>query len=438
MQADNASTIDSIRKEKDGNDGLDARVRGPSPTGVVDIEDAVFGAIGEDGPNYRNLGWTGASIVMVKVQVGLGVLSIPATLHTLGIVPGVILMLVICAMNSWSDWVVGDFKRRHPEVYSVADVGYMWFGPIGREIFGAIYWIFMVAVVGSSLLSISIALNAMSMHAVCTAVFVAVALVITFIFASIQTLDKIAWLTWSAVFGLVAALLVVTIGVAVQDRPADAPPTGPWEKDLQIFGKPSFLAAMSAVAQLVTAFAGAPAFFSIAAEMRDVRLFNRSLLCAQTFMISLYLAIGVTVYYYSGQYVASPALGSAGVLLKRVAYGIALPALIVTSVIYAHLPAKWMFVRALQGTADLTKNTVKHWVYWLGSVFIVVVCGYILASAVPVFSGLLGIIGSLFCAFLCITLMTWGSVIEIRDAYKLNGGQTPFGCADNSNSVKNE
>lgn len=161
-------------------------------------------------------------------------------------------------------------------------------------------------------------------------------------------------------------------------------------------------------------------------------------------MISLYLAIGVTVYYYSGQYVASPALGSAGVLLKRVAYGVSLndfrhrysmlTALDLsdrTSCLDCHfghlrtrefcpverdetkmltlsleqLPAKWMFVRALQGTADLTKNTVKHWVYWLGSVFIVVVCGYILASAVPVFSGLLGVIGSLFCAFLCITLM---------------------------------
>lgn len=64
--------------------------------------------------------------------------------------------------------------------------------------------------------------------------------------------------------------------------------------------------------------------FSIAAEMRDVRLFNRSLACAQIFMISLYLSIGITVYYYSGQYVASPALGSAGVLLKRVAYGVSL------------------------------------------------------------------------------------------------------------------
>ncbi|KAJ9093042.1 hypothetical protein QFC21_006533 [Naganishia friedmannii] len=466
MQADNASTIDdSLRKEKraQDEDDVDATVRGGSPTGVKDIEDAVFGAIGEDGPNYRNLGWTGACIVMIKVQVGLGVLSIPATLHTLGIVPGVILMLVICAMNTWSDWVVGAFKRRHPEVYSVADVGYMFGGAIGREVMGAIYWIFMVAVVGSSLLSISIALNAMSMHATCTAVFVAVALVITFIFASIQTLDKIAWLTWCAVFGLVAALLVVTIGVGIQDRPADAPATGPWDKDLQIFGRPSFLAAMSAVAQLVTAFAGAPAFFSIAAEMRDVRLFTRSLYCAQTFMISLYLAIGITVYYYSGQYVASPALGSAGVLLKRVAYGIALPALIVTAVIYAHLPAKWMFVRALQGTADLTKNTVKHWVYWLGSVFIVVIVAYIIASAVPVFSGLLGVIGFMWfydhweerrtnktwkyralvawnvfqivAGSLIMVAGTWGSVIEIRDAYNANGGTKPFACDDNSNSV---
>lgn len=68
---------------------------------------------------------------------------------------------------------------------------------------------------------------------------------------------------------------------------------------------------------------------------------------------------------------------------------------------FKQLPAKWMFVRALQGTEDLTKNTFKHWVYWLGSVFIVVVCGYILASAVPVFSGLLGVIGSEFKFPLC-------------------------------------
>lgn len=59
MQADNASTIDSLRKEKNEATDLDASVqpasRTASHTGIVDIEDAVFGAIGEDGPNYRNV-----------------------------------------------------------------------------------------------------------------------------------------------------------------------------------------------------------------------------------------------------------------------------------------------------------------------------------------------------------------------------------------------
>lgn len=59
MQADNASTIDSLRKEKNDVNDVDAAVRTASPTGshagIVDIEDAVFGAIGEDGPNYRNV-----------------------------------------------------------------------------------------------------------------------------------------------------------------------------------------------------------------------------------------------------------------------------------------------------------------------------------------------------------------------------------------------
>lgn len=90
-------------------------------------------------------------------------------------------------------------------------------------------------------------------------------------------------------------------------------------------------------------------------------------------------AIGITVYYYTGQYVASPALGSAGTLLKRISYGIAIPALLVSGTIYAHVPAKWMFVRLLQGTEHLTKSTVRHWVTWEACVFICVALAYVIA-----------------------------------------------------------
>lgn len=97
-------------------------------------------------------------------------------------------------------------------------------------------------------------------------------------------------------------------------------------------------------------------------------------------------------------------------------------------------------------------------------------------SAIPVFSGLLGIIGALFGALLCIILQacmwfydnfgewrinqtlryrllfawntwmliagvfvmvvgTWASVLDIKHSYDNDGGTAAFTCADNSNST---
>lgn len=39
--------------------------------------------------------------------------------------------------------------RRHGNVYSPADAGYILFGPIGREIFGSIFWLLQVCIAGS-------------------------------------------------------------------------------------------------------------------------------------------------------------------------------------------------------------------------------------------------------------------------------------------------
>ena len=55
------------------------------------------------------------------------------------------------------------------------------------------------------MVSISIALNALSLHGACTAVFVAVAAIIGFLFSSIQTLGRITWLAWVGVVGIISA-----------------------------------------------------------------------------------------------------------------------------------------------------------------------------------------------------------------------------------------
>lgn len=39
-------------------------------------------------------------------------------------------MIVVTAiLITWSDWIVGSFKLNHPEVYTLADVGQIIWGP---------------------------------------------------------------------------------------------------------------------------------------------------------------------------------------------------------------------------------------------------------------------------------------------------------------------
>jgi hypothetical protein len=119
-----------------------------------------------------------------------------------------------------------------------------------------LYWIF---VAGAGMLGISIALNSLSSHGTCTAVFVAVAAIIGFALASIQTLGKISWLAWVGLAGILSAIFTLTVAVGVQDRPAAAPKDGPFVSDYHIVNDSGWSASISACSSLVFAFAGTPA-----------------------------------------------------------------------------------------------------------------------------------------------------------------------------------
>ena len=135
----------------------------------------------------------------------------------------------------------------------------------------------------------------------------------------------------------ILAVFTVTVAVGVQDRPAAAPQEGVFVSDYKITHNPSFTSAISACSSLVFAYAGTPAFFSIVSEMRDPAYYSRSLIICQAVVTVTCTVVGVVVYYFCGSYVASPALGSAGRLLKRVAYGLALPGLMVTTLLVTHV-----------------------------------------------------------------------------------------------------
>ncbi|ORY88580.1 transmembrane amino acid transporter [Leucosporidium creatinivorum] len=366
-------------------------------------EQGVFGATEEGGVNYKTVSWTRASVVLMKAQIGLGVLGIPSIFQVLGLIPGIILLLVVYAMASFSAWAIPSFVKRHPEVHSIADVGFVMGGTIGREAYGLAFMIFMLCVVASGSLGVSIALNAVSEHAICSVGFVAVAIVVVLLLASIQTLDRVSWLGWVGMVSIMSAILTLTIAVGVQSRPAAAPAApAPWDKNFQLFGNPTWAEAGSTLGTIVFAYGATPAFFNVIAEMKRPQDFPKTAMVCQTYATIVYLAIGIPVYWYCGDYVASPALGSAGPLLKKICYGLSIPALVITAVIYAHLSAKYMFVRILRGSRHLVSNTPQHWCAWIGSVVFCCVIGFIIAEGIPVFSGLISIVGAIFGTVMCI------------------------------------
>jgi amino acid permease len=148
------------------------------------------------GLTTTQVGWIAAIVLLLKSQIGLGVLSVPAAFNTLGLAPGIILLLFVATVTTWTGYVIGTFKLNHPTVYGIDDAGQIMFGRIGREFLATAFCLYWLFVSGSAMLGVSIGLNAVSTHGTCTAVFVAVAAIIGLAFASVRTLGRMSWLAW--------------------------------------------------------------------------------------------------------------------------------------------------------------------------------------------------------------------------------------------------
>ena len=67
--------------------------------------------------------------------------------------------------------------------------------------------------------------------------------------------------------------------------------------------------------------------------MKKPEDFPKALYALQIADTTLYLIVGVVVYAYTGADAISPALGNTGTTLRKIAYGIALPTIMIAGVI---------------------------------------------------------------------------------------------------------
>ena len=142
----------------------------------------------------------------------------------------------------------------------------------------------------------------------------------------------------------------------------------------------AFPTAFNSVSNIVFAYAGHVSFFSFISEFRDPTEFPKTLFLLQGIDTSMYLVVAVVVYYYTGKNVESPAIGSAPGVVKKVAWGIAIPTIIIAGVIYGHVATKYLFVRIFRGTKHLSSRSWYSWGVWASIALGLWVVAWILAE----------------------------------------------------------
>jgi len=112
----------------------------------------------------------------------------------------------------------------------------------------------------------------------------------------------------------------------------------------------------------------------------------------QVFAVSFYMLMAAVIYYYAGPSVASPALGSASPIVAKVAFGIALPTIVVAGVVNGSVACKYVYIRIWKGTNVVHQKSFKSIGSWVGICAMLWFVSFVIAEAIPNFNLLLGLI----------------------------------------------
>lgn len=341
-----------------------------------------------------------AAIVLVAETVSLGVLSLPSVLATLGLVPGIIIIIVIAILSGYSGLVFGEFCQRYPDLQSFGDAGEvmartLWgprWGFICHEIMGWGQTIFMVFVMGSHLLTWTIALNNLTDSSQCTIMWAGVGLVVFFVLNTPRTLQYTSYMSIASTLSIFTAVIVTIVDVAIEK------PIG--STSIDISRELGFTTAFLSVTNIAIAFCAHSCFFTVMAELKNKEDWPKALAALQFLDTSLYLIAAIVIYVFVGPDVPSPALSAAGtVVVRKVIWGIALPTIVIAGVIYAHVAGKFIFFKIFGKTRHVARRTLLGTVSWVVLLLLLWAIAFVIAESIPIFNSLLSLVAALFVSW---------------------------------------
>lgn len=379
-----------------------------------------------DGDNDpKKLSTMQAAIIFVTNEIGIGILSLPAALNTLGLFPGLLCILTMGFLSLYSAYILIQYWRRYPYILNIVDYGRSLGGPIVECVFAVGFLINMALTCASAVITISIGLNTTSGHAVCTLVFTAVASIAMWMLCIPRTMKFVSYCGWPCTISIVSAVMITMISIGVNGPKIPGRPL-----NIQAIGNPTFVQAMSAFLNIGFAFSGNQAFPTVLAEMENPsRDFPKAICIEKCFTISMYCIVAVVCYVFAGDQITSPAIGTAPPTMAKVAYGVIFVSLLGTGLVFGHTATKFIHVtwmrhfhlfglgggrrksehvdpdRARRRSTLHIQPTSRTniWITWVVVVTAFWLVTWVIAGAIPIFDSLLNISAAILLAW-----FTWG------------------------------
>ncbi|CAI7592717.1 hypothetical protein N7533_007757 [Penicillium manginii] len=351
----------------------------------------------EGDARFNRLGWKRLTVLSIVEAIALGSLGLPSAFAALGMVAGLILTVALGFVAIYAGYNIGQTKLKYPQIGHYADVGHLLFGKWGSKIFIGCFVTLLVFVIGSHCLTGAIAFRTITESSVCALVFSISSAAILLLLAVPPFFAEIAilgYIDFASIIIAIGATMIAT-GIRYSGDSAivdpDIIPWSAWPK-----AGLTFSGAIVATNNIVFAYSFAGCLPSFMDEMHTPEDYIKTLWWMGGIQIVVYSLTGSIIYAFVGQGVQSPALLSAGPLMSRVVFGIALPVIFISGSINTTVVCRYIHGKFYKDSIIRYINTTKGWASWLGLVFIVTLLAWVIAEAIPIFSELLSIISALF------------------------------------------
>lgn len=113
-------------------------------------------------------------VILITIEMGIGVLSLPKSLSTLGLIPGIIAIFGFGILTTYCGYILAQFYRRYPMVTNLVDCAYYVGGKPFEIFFSGAFILNLILIAASANITMSIALNTLSNHALCTVGFIGI------------------------------------------------------------------------------------------------------------------------------------------------------------------------------------------------------------------------------------------------------------------------